>query len=89
MATKVKELCCLKYKDIDIDLKCMGVNPEKVRFLQMNPENPDKKKLNNFDMILIDGYSIRKGSIKEVLSQSLKMTQNKAIMAILNVSGIN
>ena len=37
MATKVKELCCLKYKDIDIDLKCMGVNPEKVRFLQMNP----------------------------------------------------
>ena len=40
-------------------------------------------------MILIDGYSIRKGSIKEVLSQSLKMTQNKAIMALLNVSGIN
>ena len=55
----------------------------------MNPENPDQKKLNEFDMILIDGYSIRKGAIKEVLSQSIKMTQNKAIIALLNVSGIN
>ena len=42
-----------------------------------------------FDTILIDIYSIRKGAIKKVLSQAVKMTQSKAVIAVLNVSGIN
>lgn len=55
----------------------------------MNPENPDQKKLNSFDFVLIDGFSIRKGAIKEVLNQTMKLTKKKAIIALLNASGIN
>jgi len=33
----------------------------------MNPENPDEHKINECDWIVIDGYALRKGKIREVL----------------------
>ena len=41
MSTRLRESGYLKFKDIDIDLKEMGINCENVQLLQMNPENPD------------------------------------------------
>jgi len=40
-------------------------------------------------MILIDGYCIRKGSIKEVISNIVKLANKNAIVVVLNASGIN
>ena len=39
----------------------------------MNPENPDENKVCECDYIIIDGYALRKGAMKGVLAQSLKM----------------
>ena len=67
----------------------MNIQRDNAQFLQMNPENPDTKKINHFDMILIDGYSIRKGSIKEVIKNIVKLANENAIIFVLNVSGVN
>ena len=52
----------------------MGIESENVQLLQMNPENPDENKINECDWIIIDGYALRKGTIKDVLTRSMKMT---------------
>ena len=41
MSTRLRETGFLKFKDIDINLKEMGIQSENVQLLQMNPENPD------------------------------------------------
>ena len=55
----------------------------------MNPENPDENKVCECDYIIIDGYALRKGAMKGVLAQSLKMAQSNTIVAMVNVSGVN
>ena len=41
----------------------MDMLTEKVSFVQMNPANPDEKKLNNFDWIIVDGYALKNDTI--------------------------
>ena len=55
----------------------------------MNPENPDEHKISECDWIIIDGYSIRKGAISEVLKRVVKMADKKAMIVLLNVTGFN
>jgi hypothetical protein len=55
----------------------------------MNPENPDKKKINNCDWILIDGFSLKNNSISTVLAKIVKLAKRNATIGILNVSSIN
>ena len=31
--------------------------------MQVNPDNPDAKKINGFEWVVIDGFSIRQGRI--------------------------
>ena len=45
--------------------------------------------MNGFKWIVIDGNNIRKESIKLVLSQIVKLTEKEAVVAIVNVRGIN
>lgn len=33
----------------------------------MNPENPDEKKINNCDWILIDGFSLKKDRLSQTV----------------------
>ena len=73
MSTRLKETGFLKLKDVDVDLKTLGVDSEKVSLLQMNPENPDEKKVNFCDLVVIDGYSLRKDTLKEVLCNTVKL----------------
>jgi ketopantoate reductase len=89
MSTRLKEAGFLKLKDIEIDLKQMNIQTDNVHFLQMNPENPDSKKINKCDLILIDGYAIKKGSMKEVLKNIVQLASNNSIILVLNVSGVN
>ena len=79
----------MKLKDIDVDLKAMGIESEKVSLLQMNPENPDEKKVNLCDLVLIDGCSLKKGTMKDVLIKSIKMASKQALIALVNVSDMN
>ena len=89
MSTRLKETGFLKFKDIDIDLKELGLPCEKVSLLQMNPENPDEKKVCGCDCIVVDGYALRKGTLSEVLSHVPKLASDRATVAVLNVSGVN
>ena len=79
----------MKFKDIDIDLMAMNLNHENVSLLQMNPENPDEHKINNCDLIVIDGYSIKKGAMKDIIRKTLKLSENTTFLVILNASGRN
>lgn len=89
MSTRLRETGFLKFKDIDIDLKEMQLKSENVEFLQMNPENPDENKVNECDWIVIDGYALRKGTMKEILPKVMKLAENNTMVVILNVSGMN
>ncbi|MCB0369982.1 MAG: hypothetical protein KDD45_11280 [Bdellovibrionales bacterium] len=64
MNTRLKECGYIKFKDIDIDLQRMDIKNENVQLLQMNPENPDENRIKRCDLIIIDGYSIKKGTVK-------------------------
>lgn len=55
----------------------------------MNPENPDEKKINNCDWILIDGFSLKKDRLSQTVSSILTLASRDAIIGILNVSGLN
>lgn len=55
----------------------------------MNPENPDEKKINECDWIIIDGLSIKKHALPDVLRKILKLAKRTAHIAVLNVSGYN
>lgn len=59
MATRLYEKGFLSYKDISISLEDMEIDRKKVVLYQMNPENPDPKKLNEFDVVIFDGMAIR------------------------------
>ena len=74
MSTRLKMFGFLKLKDVEIDLKSMKIEKDNVSFMQMNPENPDKNKINECDLIMIDGYSIRKGTLKEVIKSMIQLT---------------
>jgi len=89
MSTRLQETGFLKFKDIDIDLKKIEIHNSNVSLLQMNPLNPDEKKINNCDWIIIDGLAIRKHCLKEVLSKIMKLASRTANIVIVNVEGVN
>lgn len=55
----------------------------------MNPENPDEHKVNDCDWVLIDGYSLKKGCLSEVLAKAVRLVTDKAFIAVLSASGVN
>jgi hypothetical protein len=55
----------------------------------MNPENPDAKKINGCDWIIIDGLSIKKNALADVLRKIVRLAKRTAHIAVLNVSGFN
>ena len=89
MSTRLREKGFLKFKDIDIHLATMSISAQKAQLFQMNPENPDPKKINDCDWIVIDGLSIKKHSLPTVLSKIMKLAKRNAHIAVLNVSGYN
>ena len=89
MSSRLKETGFLKFKDIDINLKNLNIQEENVSLVQMNPENPDERKINMCDLIFIDGYSIKKNSICEVIKNVMKLAGKNCTIVILNVTGFN
>lgn len=89
MSTRLKEKGFLKFKDIDISLEQLGIQADKFELFQMNPENPDEKKINDCDWIVIDGFSVKKGSLPSILKKIAKLGKRTFKIAILSVSGFN
>lgn len=67
----------------------MNIDANKAELFQMNPENPDEKKINDCDWIIIDGLSVKKGALSTILKKIVKLAKRQANVAILNVSGVN
>ena len=63
----------------------MNIKIDNVNLLQMNPENPDEKKINSFDWIIVDGFSIKKGTLEIVLGKVMKLAARNATIVVLNV----
>jgi hypothetical protein len=89
MSTRLKEKGVLKFKDIDISLDQLGIDADKVELFQMNPENPDEKKINDCDWIIIDGFSVKKNTLPSILKKIAKLGKRTVNIAILNVSEFN
>ena len=90
MSTRLKETGFLRFKDIDIDLSNLDLKAENnVSLLQMNPENPDEHKIRDFDLVVVDGYSIKRGALREVLTKVVCLARDSARVAVLSVSGVN
>jgi hypothetical protein len=89
MSTRLREKGFLKFKDIDINLASMSIEAEKAALFQMNPENPDSKKISECDWIVIDGLSIKKNALPNALPKIIQLAKRTAHIAVLNVSGFN
>ncbi len=89
MSSRLKEKGLLKFKDIDISLDQLGIDAAKVELLQMNPENPDEKKINDCDWIVIDGFAVKKNTLPSILKKIHRIGKRTVNIAILNVSDFN
>ncbi len=67
----------------------MGIDASKVELFQMNPENPDEKKINDCDWIVIDGFSVKKNTLSSILKKVSKLGKNSFNLAVLNVPEFN
>lgn len=85
MSTRLQEKGFLKFKDIDINLESMDINNSNVSLLQMNPSNPDEKKINSFDWVIIDGFALRKHTLVQVLTKIAKLINREATIVVINV----
>ena len=89
MLTTLKDTKCLKLKDFCIDLKLLNIEGDNVHFFKTNPENPEQSKIKDCSFIVIDGLSIRKRTIRQVIANILSSVSEKTILAILNVKDFN
>jgi len=89
MSSSLKKNGEYTLKDMHINLEKMGLSTKNVCFMQANPENPETKKINNFDWIVIDGFSLREGKIAQVMEQTVKLMAPNANIVVLSVSKIN
>ena len=89
MSTRLKETNQLRLKDINIDLDRMDIKTDNVHLFQMNPENPDAKKINDCDWVFVDGLGLRTGRISETLARITDLLDRHAHVVVLSVSGVN
>ena len=64
-------------------------NKKGVRFKQMNPENPDYRKINNCDFIVVDGSNLKPNTIRDVLKTTNSLISSECNILIINKPGRN
>ncbi len=62
-------------------------NYKKVQLIQMNPENTDKKKINDVNFMVIDGLSIRKNTLGKVIASVAKLMCQEDEVEFLVIAG--
>ena len=53
----------------------------------MNPENTDKKKINEISFMIIDGLSIRKNTLSKVMANVIKLMGLEEEVEFLVITG--
>ena len=53
----------------------------------MNPENTDKKKINEISFMIVDGLSIRKNTLSKVMANITKLMDLKGEVEFLVITG--
>ncbi len=84
MATRLYEKGYLKYKDIEIKMEDYHIKKDNIVLYQMNPENPDPKKINDFSVAIFDGLAIKHKTLKSVLRCMKKVIREKAEIIIIS-----
>lgn len=84
MATRLYEKNYLKYKDIEIKMEDYHIIKENIVLYQMNPENPDAKKINDFNVAIFDGLAIKENTIKKVLKCMKRVIREKAEIIVIS-----
>ena len=67
----------------------MDIDPHNTELFQMNPENPDHKKVNNCDYMIIDGHCVRKGKMLDVIDQCSRLAAKNYILILINAENYN
>lgn len=67
----------------------MKIQGDNVHFFKVNPQNPEESKINGCDFIFIDGFSIRKDTLKHVLTNIISSAYSNSTVVVLNVKGVN
>ena len=57
--------------------------PERIKLYLSNPENPDPNKLEQFDLIFIDGTALKNGNLVKVFMKSKILMKKKCIVMVL------
>ena len=89
MATRLLEQKQLKYKDLEVHLKNFNLGSEdykKVQLYQMNPENPDARKISNIDVLIVDGNSLRENTLEKTVSKCWNLCSKEQLPMIFVVS---
>ena len=89
MATRLYEKGFLKYKDIEISTQELEINRNKIVLYQMNPQNPDPKKINGFSVAIFDGLAIKDKRIKKVISCMKQVLLDRCKIVIINSENRN
>lgn len=60
-------------KGIEVKKDDLNYNRNKITLYQMNSENVDPKKINNFNIAVIDGNAIKKKTMKKVVNNIMPL----------------
>ena len=66
----------------------MDIDRKKIVLYQMNPENPDPKKINDFSVAIFDGLAIRDKRMKKVVN-CMKVLLNKCKIVTISTKDRN
>lgn len=67
----------------------LNIEKEKVVLYQMNPENPDPKKINGCSLGIFDGLALKDKTIVKVLKSMKKLMTKKAKLIIIHTDNRN
>lgn len=67
----------------------MDIDRKKIVLYQMNPENPDPKKINDFNVAIFDGLAIRDKRMKKVVNCMKQVLLNKCKIITISTKDRN
>jgi hypothetical protein len=67
----------------------MDIDRNKIVLYQMNPENPDPKKINDFSVAIFDGLAIKDKRMKKVVNCMKQVVLNKCKIITISTKDRN
>lgn len=60
----------------EMRIECFCPKPEGVAFLQMNPEIPDPRKINQLAAIVIDEFQVKSGTTAKIVAKMIPLMKS-------------